>query len=225
MGLGISALKARDIMERLASRLEAAHATFNSDYAPNSESDDETGVSLGTPARDGASIYVSALAELISSVPDWAQKDWAIPAISLATALNDLDMGRVTPIVAPIRRTTGSPGHGFMMEQAQGYAAGTLEFLRGLNLSLEDSARRVARALPDSMFYSTKQDRPRWKTVEGWRERVRRNQAPRHMTDAFEFVRSSIANPEAPIDAVAKDVIKRLKHLTQQLDPSLRQIP
>jgi hypothetical protein len=124
-------------------------------------------------SRHAAMTALEAVLSFIDSIPEWERRDFEAPLWTLLCALDDLDYGRVHPMLSPNPAVHNRKPDSNVRKVAKGHAVICVDVLRRSGLSVTEACRFVAQTLQHHDFrLGGELGSPPWKIVNGWRNRL-----------------------------------------------------
>lgn len=188
------------LLDRLEKRLQQARNLFDQS---------EHG------GRAGAILATGAAVEFIMGIDRLKEQDLARPLAMLVGALNDLDDGKQSPLLAPM--VFGNrPPDSHAVQSVRAYAAWTMDHLMQLDCRRIEAATQVANTLKSAGF-SFGQDRgspPN--TVASWRDRLKQGKAGSFETSVWEdLLGTPLTFGTDNRGAIRRDFHNRLGHIAR----------
>lgn len=126
-------------------------------------------------SRRGAGLALKAALEFVYSHPHLVSQGLSKPFFAILAALNDLDNGRVVPMLEPLPFANHHP-ESSVVKMAKGQACFYVECLKALGEPSQRACAAVAQSwvahgLPLEKKRETTAD---WQVVKGWLDRIRR---------------------------------------------------
>jgi hypothetical protein len=145
---------------------------------------------LSENSRLAAITALEAILTFIDSVPEWERQNFESPIWALLAALDDLNHGRVHPMLAPNPNVHNRKPDSAVRKIAKSHAVICVDVLRRSGVSVTEACRVVAQELQQHNFpLGGKLGSLPWKTVNGWgpkainRRPYRRRRHPNPMGD------------------------------------------
>jgi hypothetical protein len=164
---------------------------------------------MKSDSRGGAITAVQAVILLTNAIPKWESQGLSFPLTALLSALNDLDSGRVVPMLEPKKADHRRPEPGFRKVQ-RAVAIFCVDQLVAAGSGPEQACRFVAALLKrGGMAIGGHGDTPEWQTLRTWRNETARRDADDQENVALATFRNECAiSPGMPLDDV-KGLITR----------------
>jgi hypothetical protein len=166
---------------------------------------------MATDSRGGAITALQTVIEFTDAITTGNSQSHTLPLTALLSALNDLDSGRVGPMLKPKKGVDNrKPDAGFRKVQ-RAAAIFSVDQLITAGMKVEDACKIVAALLQKGgMPIEGRFDSPAWRTVRGWRYDATKRRADDQEANALATLRAECAIPDGtPLEQV-KEVIARI---------------
>ena len=125
---------------------------------------------METDSRGGAITALQTVILFTNAIPKWESQSLSLPLTALLSALNDLNSGRVVPMLEPKKGVDNrKPEPGFRKVR-RAAAIFCIEKLVETGATVEEACKFVAAIIAKAgMPMEGKLGTPPWKTLKGWR--------------------------------------------------------
>jgi hypothetical protein len=121
--------------------------------------------------RDASSTALRAVIEFVNAIPTLASQNLALPLVHLLSALQDLDSGRVAPMLAPAKGFDNRKPDAGMRKVQRAFAIFAVDELRRFGMSTEAACLFVVDVLKEAgVAIGGRRGAPEWKTIRAWRD-------------------------------------------------------
>jgi hypothetical protein len=123
-------------------------------------------------SRMAAGLAVKAALEFVYAHQHFTEQGLNRPLYALLAALDDLNKGRVAPMLKP-RRVDNRRPDSAVRKEAMAHACFCIDQLMELGESVESASKAVADVwAKHKISFGSKYDTPDWKTIRDWRYKV-----------------------------------------------------
>jgi hypothetical protein len=176
---------------------------------------------MATNSRKGAALAVRGVLEFVHAHPHLTSQGLSQPFFALLAALEDLDHGRVAPMLQA--KVFGNrPPDSSILQMAKGHACFYVDQLKAVGESLESACSIVAAKWTFNGFPLQKKrdDTPNWKVIKGWRDGISKLPTDNAQRIVLEALRGEAKRRNGLNDmsksALLSGLDKTLKQLRQQ---------
>jgi hypothetical protein len=152
---------------------------------------------MDSNSRTAAGLAVKAFLEFIYAHPHLAAQGFSRPVFDLLAALDDLDEGRVAPMLKPAQFGNRPPER-TVRQRAKAYVCFCVDQLMGIGENLKTACTAAARVgRKRHLAFGGRADTPDWKTIKGWRDGMSKLRGDNTQRVALEALRREAAQGRA----------------------------
>ena len=165
---------------------------------------------METDSRGGAITALQTVIQFTNAIPRWESQSLSLPLTALLSALHDLNVGRVLPMLEPKKGVDNrKPDAGFRKVQ-RAVASFCIDQLVAAGMKVEQASKFVTSLLRKGrMPIGGRSDSPAWRTVRGWRYDATKRRSDDQEANALAAFRVECAIPEGTPPDQAKSLIER----------------
>jgi hypothetical protein len=167
---------------------------------------------MAADSRGGVIRAVQTVIEFTNAIATEDLQSDTLPLTALLSALNDLNHGRVVPMLEPEKGVDNrKPDAGFRRVQ-RAVAIFSVDQLITAGMKVDDACKFVAALLQKGgMPIGGRLDSPAWRTVRGWRYDATKRRADDQEANTLAALRAECAIPEGtPLKQVKEEIARKI---------------